>query len=306
MIVVLTGDDSFALQAALAERVKQFVSQHGELAVERLDGEEVSAEHIFDAVNSVPLLSTVKMVILRSAASHKTLLERLVDEPAVVPQSTTLILLSDKFDKRASYYKKLKNLAEFFEFSAERDDIAAWLVEYAKKTNGSLSRSDANYLAQRVGSNKTKLANEIDKLTAYEPAITRQNIDLLSEPTPQSTVFQLLDAAFSHNVQRALELYDDQRQQKVEPLAILAMIAWQLHSLAIVKTAPAQDAATIAKRAKLNPFVVRKSVAIASKLTLLQLRRLIRRALELDIKLKTTAIDADAGLRHFLLSLSQA
>src|SRR3546814_19438404 len=55
--------------------------------------------------------------------------------------------------------------------------------------------------------------------------------------TPQSTIFELLDAALSGNTRRALELYEEQRSMKVEPQQIIAMLAWQLHVLAVVKAA---------------------------------------------------------------------
>jgi len=113
----------------------------------------------------------------------------------------------------------------------------------------------------------------------YQPEITRQTIDLLTEAAPQSTIFELLDAAFAGNAQRAMALYAEQRALKVEPQQIMAMIAWQLHVLAVIKTAGQRSADEIAKDAKLNPYVVRKSQNIARKLTLPELKKLVHNAL---------------------------
>ncbi len=306
MISVLTGDDAFALTKAIDMRVKTFVNKYGDLAVERVDGDEANIEHIFDAITSIPLLSESKMVIVRSVSAQKDFLDKLVNDVKVVPESTELVLIDAKLDKRAGYYKKLKQTVDFQDFSAAGATLSSsWVVEHAKDNSGSINSSDANYLIQRVGSNKTLLFNEITKLIAYNPAITRDSIDLLCEPTPQSTVFQLLDAAFSGNTNRAMKLYDDQRQQRIEPLAILSMVAWQLQSLAIVKTAGNRDVGQVAKESKLNPFVIKKSQSITNKMTLLGLRKLVRRALELDVKLKSTAVDADEAMRYFLLNLDR-
>src|SRR4030095_7858004 len=160
---------------------------------------------------------------------------------------------------------------------------------------------DANYLVERVGVNQQLLSNELAKLIAYDPNISRKTIDLLTDPTPQSSIFDLLDAALAGKTKRALQLYQEQRAMKVEPQQIIAMLAWQLHILALVKTAGDRDSATIAKEAKINPFVVRKSQGIARRLSFNEIKALIHRTLELDIRLKSEQIDADDTLLLYLL-----
>src|SRR5690606_21428745 len=114
---------------------------------------------------------------------------------------------------------------------------------------GSLSVADARYLVSRVGQNQLQLSSELQKLLDYQPAVNRQTIDLLTEPTPQSSIFDLLAAAFDGQAKRVLQLYHEQRQQKVEPLNILALAAWQLHILALIKTAGERSPQQIASQA---------------------------------------------------------
>jgi DNA polymerase III delta subunit len=83
------------------------------------------------------------------------------------------------------------------------------------------------------------------------------------------------------------------------------MLDWQLQILAIVKTAGKKSVDEIAKEAKLNPFVVRKSAGIVNNLTLAQLKNLIHELRELDVKLKSTSIDANEALKFFLLNLTR-
>jgi DNA polymerase III delta subunit len=148
------------------------------------------------------------------------------------------------------------------------------------------------------------LANELEKLLLYDTAITRRTIETLTEAAPQSTIFQLLEAAFAGRPQRALQLYAEQRAQKVEPQQIIALLTWQLHILTIIKTAGDRSADQIAKEAKISPFVVGKSQTIARHLTLAQLKKLIQDLLTIDLKTKRTAIDADEALQHYLLTLA--
>ena len=83
----------------------------------------------------------------------------------------------------------------------------------------------------------------------------------------------------------------------------MAMLAWQLHVLATVKVAGDKSADEIAREAKLSPFVVRKTVMIAKKISLAEVKKLVRRALELDVRMKSQNIDADEALQHFLLTI---
>jgi len=87
-------------------------------------------------------------------------------------------------------------------------------------------------------------------------------------------------------------------------MAIIGMIAWQLNILAIVKTAGDRSVDEIAKAAKLNPFVVRKSMSVANKLSLAQLKKLIKDCAELDVRLKSEPINADDAIQNLLLQIA--
>jgi DNA polymerase-3 subunit delta len=306
MIETFTGSNDFARTQALRARVKTFVQEHGDFAVERLDGESTPAEQMRASVESLPFLTPRKLVILREPSKQKLFTENIVDILKAVSESTDVIIVEPKLDKRLSYYKTLKKDTTFQEFTElDANGLARWAAAYAKEQSGSLSAADAKLIVDRLGINQQMMQLELDKLVAYDPKITKQTIELLTDRLPQSTVFELLDAAFAGNLQRAMQLYKEQRELKVEPQAIIAMLAWQLHIVAVVKAADKRPADEIAKAAKLNPFVVRKSQTLARKLTLAQLKQLIAELLALDMRLKRTATDADDATQLYLVRLAQ-
>jgi DNA polymerase-3 subunit delta len=302
MIYFFSGDNTFEIKQATNSLVRMFVATHGDLALERLDAEEASIATILDAIASMPFLASHKMVVI-SNATQKELLEKLAE--VETPHSTDVIVLIPKVDKRASYYKSLQKHKGFKLFDISRQpNLSNWVIDTVNDLGGVISSANARHLIERVGSNQMLISKELEKLVLYQPEVTRQSIDLLCEPSPQSTVFELLDAAFAGKQKRAEEIYTEQRVQKVEPHAILGMIVWQLHILALVKTAGDKSADTIAKDAKLNPFVVRKSMNLASKLSFEHIKKLLNHAQELDKRLKTQSIDSDEALMTLLLNLS--
>lgn len=304
MIKTLTGSNHFLIQSELMKAIHAFVAEYGDFGLERYDGEEAEYDQIREALESLPFLASKKLVILRNAGANKDFLSNVEQLLGSLPETTDLIIHEPKLDKRSVYYKFLRKATDYQEFN-ELDDVALakWLVEEAKTGGGSLTQSDARYLIERVGLNQQLLHNELTKLLAYNPKITVRTIDLLTEPTPQSTVFQLLDAAFAGNTRTVLRIYEEQRAAKVEPLAIVGMLAWQLHVLAIILSAGDRSDGDIAKEAKLNPFVVRKSRQLSHKMSLSRVEQLVGELLDLDVQLKTTAINADDALQDFLLHI---
>ncbi len=275
-VITITGSNSFARQAALRELVDEFVSTQGDLALERLDADEHEFDRLHQALTSLPFLASKKMVLLRNPSANKQFADQAESLLSELPETTDLVIVEPKFDKRSSLYKHLQKTTDFREFEAlDAPRLAGWLVDRAKQAGATLSLADARLLIERVGANQQGLANEIDKLSAYNPQITTENIELLTDKTAQSTIFELVEAAFSGRPQRALELYEEQRQLKVEPIQIIAMFAWQLHVLALLVSAGTRTPNEIASVSKLKPYTISKSQPLARTLGLSRLRKAI-------------------------------
>jgi DNA polymerase III subunit delta len=305
MIITLTGANDFMLRDVLRQIRSEFIKEYTDMGLENYDGQDVDAKLLPSILQALPFLVAKRMIIFRQPSAQKTIqdaLEQLLD---TVSDSTDLIIVEPKLDKRTSYYKALKKQTDFREFNAmDERALGQWLTTEAEAHEGSLSLTDANYLVQRVGANQLLLSNELQKLLDYQPQITRQTIDELTEPTPQSSVFDLVDAAMAGNKKRTVALYHEQRQQKVEPMAIMGMLAWQLHILALVKTAGERSPSVIASEAKVSPYVVSKTQNVARRASLADIKDWVHQASLLDIRLKRQPIDADEAMINFLLSLS--
>jgi len=306
MITVLTGENSFGLQQALRSLLQQFIAEHGEIAVERLDGESASIERIQESLQSSPFLAARKLVVLRNPGLNKQFIDTVEAVLTSITDTTDVVVVEPKIDKRSSYFKWLKKAANLQDFP-ELDELglSRWLGIAAKELGGELNSGDARALVGRVGANQQLLYSELNKLLAYDPHVTRAAIELLTEPAPQSKVFDLLDAAFSGKPSRALGIYRDQRAQRVDPSQIIAMIVWQLKVLAILKAAGSRKPAEIAREAKLSPYVVQKSESVAARITQSRLKELINELLLIDLRSKRERIDLDEALQNYLLTLGQ-
>ena len=307
MITTLTGANSFLLRVELNQRVAEFVKEHSDMGLEKLDGEEAEYGRMVEALQNLPFLASKKLIVLRNPGANKELAEKFENLMDTIPETNDVLIYEPQLDKRTAYAKLLQKKTDYKSYDelSERE-LPKWLSGEAKNRGGSLNVSDASYLVNRAGASQQLLSNELDKLISYNESISRQTIDLMTDETPKSTVFQLLDAAFGGDAKRALEIYQDQRAQRVEPQAIIPMLVWQLQALAIIKTAGQRSIEEIAAESKLNPFVLRKSASVANILSLRQLKQLVHELRKLDVALKSTSIDADEALKLYILEIASS
>jgi DNA polymerase-3 subunit delta len=306
MTAAFTGTNSFQIRAHLNERIAGFVKEYGDLALEKLDGLEASYEQILGAVESLPFLATKKMVVVYDLSANKQGSEALEQIIERAGDTTELIIAEAKLDKRGVYYKQLKKLTDFKEYNElEEADLASWLTAEATAKKATLSRGDAQYLVRRAGADQMRLSRELEKLVQYEPMITRGTIDLLTDENPSSTIFNLIDSVFSGDLSRALSIYDEQRQQKIEPQAIHGMLVWQMHAVAIAATAPPNASPNeISKSSGISPYVIQKSQRIAGKMGRPKIIKFMRLLRDIDYRGKHEVLDYDEALRYAIISLS--
>lgn len=304
MVTVLTGENSFLLQRELRGIVAAFIAEHGDLALEKLDGEEASFERLQESLQSLPFLAAKKLVVLRSPSANKQFTEAAETLFKELPEITDVVVVEPKLDKRMGYYKFLKKSTDFREFPQQDGrGLSKFVQDETQRLGGTITPQAAQYLVERVGLNQQLIASEVQKLVLFDASITQASINELTELSPQSKIFDLIDAAFAGNHKRALDLYAEQRQQKVEPQAIMGMLAWQLHVLALVKFAGDKSSGDIASDAKLSPFVVSKTQGIARRLSQQQVKDLVARAVLLDYTSKTKTYDLDEALQHYILQM---
>jgi len=287
-----------------AQIIAGFVAEYTDMGLERLDAEEASYERLVAAVQSLPFLAPRKLVVIRGGSLNTDFTEKFALFIEAVSDSTDVLIVEGKLDKRTQYYKQLKASTSFHEYPVlDAANLARFASNYAKEQGGSMSAADAQLLVQRTGTNQLALIHDLDKLLTYDPHVSKESIMLLTDEVPQSKIFELLDAAFRGQTNRAQLLYADQRAQGVEPQQIVAMVVWQLHTLAVVKAGREQSSAEIAAAAKINPYVVDKTRQLAAKLSLAQLREMIHALLVIDTRSKSEAIVLDDALRHYFLAL---
>lgn len=303
MITVLSGGNAHAVREKLSQIKQEFIAQHGEGGVEVISGERLEPDTFGSLLGGATLFASHRLVIIKNLSQNKEAAERLLSMYKNVPEETQVVLVEGVLDKRTAFYKTLKKEASFHEF-AELDERAAitWVSDLVQQEGGKIGDSDTRLLVQYAGTDQSRLTNEIAKLLAYDHTITKDSIEQLVEKNPEETVFQLLEYALSGQPVQAVKILEGLERAHEDPFQAANMLIWQTHILAVVASAGETSDGEIARSAKINPFVVKKTRGLARGLSSKQLSRIIDTTAELDVKLKTTSAEPWRLLEQTLLS----
>ena len=301
MITIVAGENYYEKQSYVNGLINNFVQKYGVLSVEKLDASEVTEQKILDALMHLPFLASSKLVVLTNPQSG--FLEGL--SSVSLADSVEMIIIVEKIDKRSKYYKVISKLPGYKYFSElDAFKLSNWLVGYVKNAGGKITKYDANYLINKVGVGQITLASEVDKLLAYSQELNKQSVDLLCEPSKESRAFELIEASFRGDLARVDKLFKDECALGLDVSKFIGLIVWQLHLLSLIKTSESRSSSEIAKESKISPYAVQKSMTLASKISIKNLKKLISQILEIDIKIKTKNYNAKNLLLNYLYSIS--
>lgn len=306
MITTITGKNDFMRRQELKRRVDAFIAKYGDFECEHIDGEETDASRIESVLLSLPFFSDKKCIVLDAPSRQKAFVERAPELLQQAEDNVDVIIHEPKLDNRSRYAKYVRASTELVQCDELAGaDVVQWLVEQAKQRGATLSQQDALHLVRLVGEQQFLLSNELEKLTIYDPRISREHIDALVESRPQSTIFELLDAAFSGAQQKALDIYQQQRLQNVEPQIILHMMARQLQLYALVVYAPSEMSdQALAKDIRQHPYAVKKARQATQQLSPTKIKDLITELRQVDEVAKTSSIDLDEALQNYIVTIA--
>ncbi len=305
-VITLAGSNSYLIENELNVRLKSFIASSGEIGVERIDASVANPNDVLPRLSSPSLFAAEKITVIRGLSANKEFSEQfinLLEQP--YPYETDILVVEPRIDARSRLYKTLKQKTDFKLFNELRPyELSKWIIKSVASREGSISANVAEYLVERVGPNQEQIDNEIEKLILYDKEITKANIDLLVEPSIGSTTFDLAQAAFSHDVHKAIGLYLEQRALRVDPAIIIGSLAWQINLLALVKSDPSKSDEQLAKDNGINPWAISKAKRLAKDINTSDLVYAVDKLLEIDSKSKSTSINIDDALLYYLLKIS--
>lgn len=289
MIKTLIGDNAFMLASLRRKIIAEFIASFGDFSLEIIDAEETDPSKIYDSLSNLPFLSSKKLIVIDNPSKNKALINDLPEWLDNLGDYIDVLITDPSVDKRTTWFKYLSKKTDLVDCRVlEKHELKKWVNEYLDHKDGKIDDQAIERLLLLVGNNQMQLSNELDKLINFNPQITIDNINLLVDQMPQDTVFDMLDALAAGQNERVNFLFEELQKTGVHSAEILAMINWQLITLALIKSVGSGD---ISQKTGLHRFVVQKNSQLANRLSLAKLESMIKVSIETELKIKQQGVN---------------
>jgi DNA polymerase-3 subunit delta len=276
---------------------------------------EEAISRLSDAALALPVMQDKKLIVisdLAPASLPKDLFESLCSILTQANESDDTVLVlycradeieDDYKTESATFFKKLSASAKIVKFDLQpRGKLIAWIKKHFSNEIIRISDEAAEILAEMCAGRMTPLAFEIEKLICYAKYVNVGESLFIDEAdvkkiavagSPDEVPFAMLNAAQGWKLADMLDVLMTAREQREEPVAVLARLSRIYLDMLMIKTA--KDAAIptgeIAKIMKMKEFRITKYLASIAKVPTEVLENAIRLSYETDKQLKSAPAD---------------
>lgn len=258
------GEESYYIDKLADYLIEHVVSEENKSFDQTVVyGKDVDIDSVINLAKRYPMMSEKQLVVVKEA-QHLKSLERL-NFYLQHPLSSTVLVFCYKYgslDKRKSVYTTLNKVGTVFESKkVYENQVAGKVVEIAREKGLSIDIKSANVIANFLGSDLSKIANEIDKLkivlpqgAVVMPADIERNIGISKDYNN----FELIDALAVKDIEKANRIVDYFRQNKnANPLVVTLSVVFNFFlNLLIYSSLEDKSKMNVASALKINPFFV--------------------------------------------------
>lgn len=161
----------------------------------------------------------------------------------------------------------------------------------------------------KTGTDMGNIDRELEKLICYtlgRDVITAEDVEAITTEQTTNKIFDMVNAIAEHNQKKALDLYYDLLALKEPPMRIMYLISRQFQILFNIRDMSSKglDNNTMAQKAGVPPFAVRRNVTQAKGFTMAQLKQALRDGVELEEAVKTGRMDDQMAVEVFIMKYS--
>lgn len=244
-----------------------------------LYGKDTDMATVMNAAKRYPMMSDYQLIIVKEAQDLKWAKEtegssktaEFVLNYFEKPLPSTILVLAYKyanFDKRKKIYKAIDKNGVVFQSDLVRDyKLAAWIEELVKEKGYKIAPQAAALMAEYLGTDLSKISNEVEKLmlnigkeTTIDTDLIQKNIGISKE----YNVFELQKALAVRNVFKCNQIINYFADNpKANPM-VMVMANLNAYFTKILKYHYLQNKGDAAKELGVNPFFV-KDFELASR-----------------------------------------
>jgi len=265
-----------------------------------LYGRDVSIDDIVSHAKRFPMMAEYQVVVVREAQDLSRTIENLAAY-AENPQPTTVLVMNYKYktiDKRKKLYKAIKKNGVVFESKKLYDNqIPDWIHRVLSGKNYSITPKASQMLAEFLGTDLSKINNELNKLQVLLPEgtqITPEHIEENIGISKDYNNFELHKAIGERNSEKVFKIvkyFGD--NPKDNPMIVTVSLLYTYFSR-LMKLHGLSDKSprSVATALKVNPYFVNEYIVASRNFPMRKISAIIADLRTFDAK--TKGVDANA------------
>ena len=279
-----------------------------------LYGRDITIEDIVDNAKRFPMMAERQVVVIKEAQDLSRTIENLVPYVDNLQPSTVLVLCYKykTIDKRKKLYKAIQKVGLIYESKKlYENQIADWIRRVLQGKNYKIEAKATLMLVEFLGTDLSKISNELDKLMVVLPVnttITPKDIEENIGISKDYNNFELRKAVGEKNVLAVNRIINHFAQnQKANPMVMtISLLNSFFTQLLIFHSLKDKSNSSVARALGINPYFVKDYTIAGKNYPMRKVSQVIGLLRDADVKSKgvgANAIPAGDILKELLFKI---
>ncbi|WP_298765218.1 DNA polymerase III subunit delta [uncultured Polaribacter sp.] len=294
-IYFLVGDEPYYIDK-ISDYIEQNVLDEADKGFNQqiMYGRDVSVEEIVAAAKRYPMMAERQVIIVKEAQDLSRNIEKLVAY-AENPQPTTVLVFNYKYkklDKRKKLHKVIAKNGIVFQSNKLKDyQVSDWIRRVLSGKNYKIEPKAAQMLLEFLGTDLSKISNELSKLMLILPQetiITDLHIEQNIGISKDFNNFELKKAVGEKNIVSANRIinYFIENPKKNPIVMTISLLNSFFTQLLLFHGLKDKSKSTVAKKLGINPYFVDEYFVAARNYPMRKVAQNIAFLREADVKSK--------------------
>jgi len=292
-IYFLFGEEPFYIDA-ITSYIEKNVLQEEEKGFNQmvLYGKDVSIDDIVSNAKRYPMMAERQVVVVKEAQHLSRTIEQLTSY-AENPQAATVLVVCYKYkkiDKRKKLYKAVRDNGVVFESKKMYEDkVPDWIRKHLQAKGYSISHKAAILLTEYLGTDLSRINNELEKLQFVLPQnteITPADIETHIGISKDYNNFELKKAIGERNVVKATRIIHYFAQNPKDNPFVLTVTLLNSFFTQLLRYHGLNDHSpkSVASALRINPYFVEEYRTAARNYPMKQVSGIVSHLREMDMK----------------------
>lgn len=295
-VYLLHGEEPYFIDL-ISDAIEHTVLEESQKGFDQsvIYGKDTDFSTIISMAKRYPMMSDHQVIVVKEAQNLKWKDDDLLLKYLEQPTPTTVLVFAhkySKFDKRKKSYKQIERVGIVLESAKLYEDkVAAWINELLSSSGRKIHPQAAALMGEYLGTDLSKIANEIEKLQLNIPAdkeITTIDIEQNIGISKDFNVFELNTALSKRNALKAFQIVDYfAANPKSNPMpVVIGSLGTYFTKILKYHYLPDKSSAIAAKQLGVHPFFVKEYEYAARNFNRRKTFEIIHTIKEFDLKSK--------------------